>query len=241
MKRFLKFAAIAVGLAALLGGRRHLWRVVLLHVAIRPGLRQLPRDGRLCERGACLAPPHDRLHGLPRGQPGHQAAPHARPSLRHRSGGHPSARCGCAGDDAELPERATSTNTPAWHAGPHSATYSQIFTDPAQNSKRMLMDDCFRCHGMHFNGSIRDLVQPHEHQGAMALDSLRLCRSAGDALPDLPPGPSRRRAGDQARLAHLRRGRGRSTIRWPSSTAAKACTLPPLRSPFRNCTMAPAR
>jgi len=52
-----------------------------------------------------------------------------------------------------------------WHAGPHSATYSQIFANPVQDSKQHLMEDCFRCHGMHFNGSIRDVVQPQNAQG----------------------------------------------------------------------------
>jgi hypothetical protein len=52
-----------------------------------------------------------------------------------------------------------------WAAGPHSATYRQIFADPAHNSRRRLMDDCLRCHGMHFDGSIRDLVQPQNTQG----------------------------------------------------------------------------
>jgi hypothetical protein len=52
-----------------------------------------------------------------------------------------------------------------WHAGPHSATYAQIFADPVHNGKRQLMDDCFRCHGMHFNGSVRDLVQPVNTKG----------------------------------------------------------------------------
>lgn len=52
-----------------------------------------------------------------------------------------------------------------WHAGPHSATYTQIFADPAHNAKRRLMDDCFRCHGMHFNGSIKDVVSPQNAQG----------------------------------------------------------------------------
>ncbi len=52
-----------------------------------------------------------------------------------------------------------------WHAGPHSSTYSQIFTNPAQNSKQRLMDDCLRCHGMHFEGSVRDLVQPQDSKG----------------------------------------------------------------------------
>lgn len=48
----------------------------------------------------------------------------------------------------------------SWHAGPHSATYAQIFADPVHNAKRRLADDCLRCHGMHFNGAIRELVQP---------------------------------------------------------------------------------
>jgi hypothetical protein len=53
----------------------------------------------------------------------------------------------------------------SWHAGPHSATYAQIFTTPAQNSKQRLMEDCLRCHGMHFDGSIRELVQPQNARG----------------------------------------------------------------------------
>jgi hypothetical protein len=53
----------------------------------------------------------------------------------------------------------------SWHAGPHSATYGQIFTTPSQNTKQRLMEDCLRCHGMHFDGSIRDLVQPQNAQG----------------------------------------------------------------------------
>lgn len=48
----------------------------------------------------------------------------------------------------------------AWHAGPHSSTYEQIFADPVHNAKRRLADDCLRCHGMHFGGAIRELVQP---------------------------------------------------------------------------------
>ena len=52
-----------------------------------------------------------------------------------------------------------------WHAGPHSATYSQIFANPVQNAKQHLMNDCFRCHGAHFNGAIGDMVQPVNAQG----------------------------------------------------------------------------
>jgi hypothetical protein len=56
-----------------------------------------------------------------------------------------------------------------WHAGPHSATYSQIFANPVQNTKQHLMNDCFRCHGMHFNGAIGDVVQPVNAKGPWRL------------------------------------------------------------------------
>jgi hypothetical protein len=52
-----------------------------------------------------------------------------------------------------------------WHAGPHSATYNQILADPVHNAKRRLDEDCLRCHGMHLNGSVRDLVQPQDAAG----------------------------------------------------------------------------
>lgn len=53
----------------------------------------------------------------------------------------------------------------SWHAGPHSATYREIFASSTHNTARRLMDDCLRCHGMHFNGSIRDIVQPQNTTG----------------------------------------------------------------------------
>jgi hypothetical protein len=53
----------------------------------------------------------------------------------------------------------------SWHAGPHSVTYSAIFTDAKHNTSRRLMDDCFRCHGMYFDGAVRDVVQPQNTTG----------------------------------------------------------------------------
>jgi hypothetical protein len=53
----------------------------------------------------------------------------------------------------------------AWHAGPHSATYSDIFANAKHNTGRRLMDDCFRCHGMYFDGGVRDIVQPQNTAG----------------------------------------------------------------------------
>ena len=56
-----------------------------------------------------------------------------------------------------------------WSAGPHGATYSQIFLDKDHNQRRRLMDDCLRCHAMHFDGSIRDLVTPIDTKGPWRL------------------------------------------------------------------------
>ncbi len=57
----------------------------------------------------------------------------------------------------------------SWHAGPHSATYQQILANPVQNTKQHLMNDCFRCHGMHFDGAIGEIVQPLNAQGPWRL------------------------------------------------------------------------
>jgi len=59
----------------------------------------------------------------------------------------------------------------AWQAGPHSATYAQIFTNPDHNTARRLTDDCLRCHGMHFDGAVRGLVQPMNTSGPWRLVS----------------------------------------------------------------------
>lgn len=56
-----------------------------------------------------------------------------------------------------------------WDAGPHSTTYATIFLDKAQNQKQLLVDDCLRCHGMHFEGGIRDLVAPIDTLGPWKL------------------------------------------------------------------------
>lgn len=47
-----------------------------------------------------------------------------------------------------------------WSSGAHSTTYARLFTDREHNKKRVLMDDCLRCHGMHFDGGIEALVEP---------------------------------------------------------------------------------
>lgn len=71
----------------------------------------------------------------------------------------------------------------AWSAGPHAATYQKIFLDPKHNRDRMLMDDCFRCHGMFYEGSIGQLVTPVNHEGPWRLNDP--ARAAMPAIPCL--------------------------------------------------------
>jgi hypothetical protein len=56
-----------------------------------------------------------------------------------------------------------------WAAGPHAATFKEIFLDQTHNHQQPPMDDCLRCHAMHFNGSIRDLVTPLDTKGPWRL------------------------------------------------------------------------
>ncbi len=56
-----------------------------------------------------------------------------------------------------------------WLAGGHSATYADIFLNEQHNSIEQLYPDCFRCHGMYYNGNIADLVDPVSTKGPWKL------------------------------------------------------------------------
>ena len=56
-----------------------------------------------------------------------------------------------------------------WQSGGHSATYTDVFLDTKHNQRQVLMDDCLRCHAMHFQGGIRDLVAPVSTRGPWQL------------------------------------------------------------------------
>jgi hypothetical protein len=58
-----------------------------------------------------------------------------------------------------------------WENGPHGIKYSKIFVDREHNEKRLLMDDCLRCHGTHFEGGIQDLVTPIDTKGPWTFKS----------------------------------------------------------------------
>ena len=56
-----------------------------------------------------------------------------------------------------------------WQNGPHGVTYETVFLDQKHNRSRLLMDDCLRCHGMFFEGGIRELVTPLNTEGPWKL------------------------------------------------------------------------
>ncbi len=69
----------------------------------------------------------------------------------------------------------------SWRAGPHSATYNRIFLDRKHNAANLLIDDCLRCHGMHYEGGIRGVVTPIDRAGPWRL--------ASPELADMPSMP----------------------------------------------------
>ncbi|MGO9862655.1 MAG: multiheme c-type cytochrome [Terriglobales bacterium] len=69
----------------------------------------------------------------------------------------------------------------SWSASAHSATYRQLFLNSEHNHRQVPMDDCLRCHGMHFQGPMRDLVTPLNTTGPW-----RLLKSELAAEPAIP-------------------------------------------------------
>ncbi len=60
-----------------------------------------------------------------------------------------------------------------WQNGPHGATFAKFFLDRKQNHERLLMDDCLRCHGMQYEGGIRNLVTPIDTKGPWKMTDAR--------------------------------------------------------------------
>jgi len=56
-----------------------------------------------------------------------------------------------------------------WKSGRHSTSYSDIFLNTLHNSMERVYWDCFRCHGMFFEGNIYDLISPVSKEGPWEL------------------------------------------------------------------------
>jgi hypothetical protein len=57
----------------------------------------------------------------------------------------------------------------AWLAGGHSASYGDIFLNEKHNAMERPYPDCLRCHGMYYNGTIDDLMEPISTKGPWKL------------------------------------------------------------------------
>lgn len=56
-----------------------------------------------------------------------------------------------------------------WKASGHSATYAAIFLDETHNSTEQLNYDCLRCHGMFYEETVDELVEPVSIKGPWKL------------------------------------------------------------------------
>jgi hypothetical protein len=56
-----------------------------------------------------------------------------------------------------------------WLAGGHAATYEDIYLDTVHNAMEAPYADCLRCHGMFYDGTTADLVEPLSTKGPWRL------------------------------------------------------------------------
>jgi hypothetical protein len=56
-----------------------------------------------------------------------------------------------------------------WKSGGHAANYSDIFLDEKHNKMEQPYWDCFRCHGMFYEGNIYELIKPVDNEGPWTL------------------------------------------------------------------------
>lgn len=130
-----------------------------------------------------------------------------------------------------------------WKAGAHSATYSRLFVDKEHNRKRLLMDDCMRCHGMFFEGSIRDLVTPVDTRGPWTLKTA--ARGAQPAIPCLACHAMHREGAPAAKAASAKQQRvlRPSLALWDrregAHVAITSMALPAMREGERAVKMSP--
>lgn len=68
-----------------------------------------------------------------------------------------------------------------WQRSGHAVTYSQVFLNRRHNKLQQLNDDCLRCHGLFFDGTIHDLVTPVNTRGPWRLVDPK--RSDKSAIP----------------------------------------------------------
>jgi hypothetical protein len=56
-----------------------------------------------------------------------------------------------------------------WTSGGHSIDYQHIFLNSKHNSTEQINSDCLRCHGMFFEGTVKEVVEPLNTKGPWKL------------------------------------------------------------------------
>jgi hypothetical protein len=101
-----------------------------------------------------------------------------------------------------------------WSEGRHSANYERIFANKEHNQKRQLVEDCLRCHGMHFEGSVNDVVEPIDTRGPWRMKDAGLAQRP--AIPCLSCHMVHREGMPLKKKADLRRVAAREELNRPS-------------------------
>lgn len=128
----------------------------------------------------------------------------------------------------------------AWSQGPHGSGYGRIFTDVKHNTRQRLRDDCFRCHGMFYDGGVKDLVTPVSTAGPWQLKDASLTHEP--VLPCIachavhtdgtPHSQSTRKETHRPSLALFDRRSG-------EHIALKSLSIPPMKNGGRTVQMSP--
>lgn len=61
-----------------------------------------------------------------------------------------------------------------WNSGGHAMNYSEVFLNSGHNKTETIYEDCLRCHGMFYKGTISDIVEPLDTTGPWRLKNVNL-------------------------------------------------------------------
>jgi hypothetical protein len=61
-----------------------------------------------------------------------------------------------------------------WNSGGHAMNYSDVFLNAVHNKAEPIYEDCLRCHGMFYKGTISDIVEPLDTAGPWKLKNAGL-------------------------------------------------------------------
>ena len=68
-----------------------------------------------------------------------------------------------------------------WKSGGHSIDYEHVFLNEKHNTAEQINFDCLRCHGMFFEGTVNDIVEPLDIKGPWTLKDAAM--ASNPAIP----------------------------------------------------------